>query len=717
VTSRTSSFRRAVVGAGLAALLFAIATPWLLRPWFLARDRLPHSELPLFGIMEDADLYLNVWILAWTAHATLNEPSTFFDGNIFYPARNTIAGSENMLAHLPVTVPALAATANALVLLKAMAFESFVLAGLAMFLYVRHHTGNVAAALAAGAAFTLAPWRVHIVPHPQYLATQYLPLAMLGVDLWLERRQRRGLLLLGAAIALQALACLYLGYFAIVLVPVYAAARLASYRERRVTGAAGVAGALAAGGLVVLPVALPYLRARAAGVISTFNLDDAGFWSWPLWWYVSPGLVADAGLATVAIVVVDLVCRAITAARTWTWRATGPEAALWIVVGVGVLLSAGPFFELPGGLRVPAPYLLLFHLVPGFSAVRAPRRFFIVVVTALAALAGLAVARWTARLPAWARGIAGVLLVVACALGAAPRPAAVMPARLGDDTPEVYRWLARQPQAGGILELPATVSENDIVGNLRNARYMVASTVHWHPILNGLTGHPPPSAAFLTGVTRHLPDADALAVLVDSVDVRWIVLHRDDLGPAERERWPEAGVPGLSRIARFGGDEVYAVLLKPTRPWREIVAADAPSPRTLGGVSTAPLAPECRAARILDLTPPPVIALAPITVPIGIRFENSSDCSWPALAVRPEGLVRLTYQWVDPAGRPGKRPQFFSRLLHDVGPHATVADTLIVVPEGTESGTWRLDVLLEQQGVDEPLARASVPVRLQAFAP
>ena len=93
-----------------------------------------------------------------------------------------------------------------------------------------------------------------------------------------------------------------------------------------------------------------------------------------------------------------------------------------------------------------------------------------------------------------------------------------------------------------------------------------------------------------------------------------------------------------------------------------------------------------------------------------------SDCPWPAVAVRPAGLVGLTYQWFDPAGRPGGQPPFVSRLLADVPPHGRVDDTVIVVPEGSTAGTWRLEVLLGQQGVAEPLARASTAVELRPFA-
>jgi hypothetical protein len=42
---------------------------------------------------------------------------------------------------------------------------------------------------------------------------------------------------------------------------------------------------------------------------------------------------------------------------------------------------------------VPLPYLAAYHLVPGFSTIRAPLRFYVVVSAALAALAGIAFAR------------------------------------------------------------------------------------------------------------------------------------------------------------------------------------------------------------------------------------------------------------------------------------------------------------------------------------
>jgi hypothetical protein len=402
------------------------------------------------------------------------------------------------------------------------------------------------------------------------------------------------------------------------------------------------------------------------------------------------------------------------------------ERALWVMAATGVLLSTGPYLTLPGGAVVPTPYLLLYELVPGFSAIRGPRRFFILVLAALSALVAHAFVRWCGRLPATARGALAVVLALGCAVAAAPRPAPVVEARLGEATPEVYRWLAAQPGPGVVLELPGSAIDGDLVGNLRNAEYMLASTAHWRPLVNGFSGYEPPQASFLNAAIRRLPDPDALAVLLRSVDLRWIVLHRDRLAGSEVARW--AGVdapPGLVRAARFGDTDVFAVAGGSDGAWRAALRADPPpSGETLTGLATAPLAASCRAARILEVVTPPVIALVPFPVPITVRFANESPCPWPAVAVRPEGLVGLRYRWTTPSGE--TRPIGpFSRLIADVAPGATVEDTMVVIPPGAvvsdtavdtdvvgESGRWRLDVFLEQNGVAEPLAKASVRVQL-----
>jgi len=705
-----------IAPALVAALLYALATPFVLRPWFLGHDLLPHAPGAI-GSMIDADLHLNVWILAWIAHAALTDPSRIYDGNIFHPAANTIAGSENMLAHLPVTAAALALSDSALVLLKTYTFECFVLSGVAMFLYVRHHTRDSSAAFLAGAAYTFTFFRASTIPQPQYLGIQFLPLALLSVDLWLERRRVGWLAALALAIGLQALSCVYVGFFTLIVVPVYALVRLAALRERRGTAAGGLLAALAGGVVALLPAALPYLRARAEGMIPRHDPSLIQWVSWAPWEYASRGFLERAGTVPVALVLLDLGARARQRLRGAAARGRAAtsdvERALWCVALTAVVLSAGPSLDV-AGIAIPLPYRALYELVPGFSSIRVPIRFAIVVAAALAALSGFAVARWTRRLGARASlALAGALALV-CVLDAAPRPVQVVAAGLGDAAAPVYTWLARQPGDGSVLEVPGTAGGDDVVGNARSGRYMVASTIHWKPLVNGWTAYPPHAAQLLAAAIRELPAPRALALLRQVSALEWVVVHRDQLVADDVARWPQTDLPGLTLAQRFGDTDVYRVAGDAAGELRtEVVARGrAPAATTLQGASTAPLAAACRTAALAITDAPERMVPIPTPRRIGVRVGNASACVWPALGVRAEGLVTLGYRWTSPSGRSGP-PGATSRLLDDVPPGTTVDATALVTPPLGEPGPWRLDVILQQEGLDTPLAVASRTIELR----
>jgi hypothetical protein len=699
------------VAAGATAL-YALLVPWVLRPWFLAADLVPHVPGPA-GVMIDSDLSLNIWILAWLAHAVVHAPASLFDGNIYYPAPGTIVGSQSMLAHLPLTALVLAWTGNALTMLKAYLLECFAFAGLGMFLFLRHHTRCVAAALVGGALFTFTAFRVQTIPQPQYLGIGFWPLALMFVDLWLERRRGWHLVALAAALTLQALSCVYIGFFTFVTVPVYALIRILGSRPVRPLAAGGaILAAIGLAGLALLPLALAYARGRAKGVILGHELAWIRNFSWSPADYFSTAFVERAGTLTLAIVACDTIARG--ALRTMgrkqpTW---GAEKALWTVAAVGLLLSAGPVVALPGGLEIPSPHQIIQDLVPGFPSMRTPLRFSLIVAASLAALAGFACARFAMRLAQPARWLAAIALVVGAALAAAPHPTAATAAGLGRDAPEAYRWLARHQAAGTIVEVPAAATEDDVIGNHRNARYMVASTIHWRPLVNGYTAYPPPLSSLLAAAVRELPSTEALATLVDASDLRWVVVHRDAFTAREAARWPEEErLPGLIRVARFDHTDIYDVRIARTREWRDQLRDRALSPAadTLEGTATAPLAQECRKGRILSVDLPERLEPIPLPLRIPVRIENGSACTWPALGVRGEGLVGLTYRWTSPAGIIG-RAERVSRLLRDVPPGGTVETAIMITSPSGEPGTWRLDLILAQDGLAEPLAQASRPV-------
>lgn len=595
--------------------------------------------------------------------------------------------------------------------------ESSVLTGLGMFLYVRHHTRSASAALVAGGAFTFTPFRTETVHQPQYLGFGFLPIVLLAVDLYLDRPRRRWLVLLTTSLVLQALACVYLGFFTFALAPLYASVRLLGHPRGGLAPAARLAAAALLAGLLLVPAMLPYLRGLHQGVIPDYDLELIALASWPPALYFSGEFVWRAGVVAVALLAIDIVRRALGWLGVFRPVPTGggwrsPEGGLWVLAAGAAVLAAGPRLELPGGLRVPLPYALLHDFVPGFASLRVPIRFVIVVALGLAAIAGFAFARATRTWSPGPRRLAAVGLVAVAAFAAAPRPAPVMAAGLRGEPAQLYRWLAERPEPGAVLEIPGQVTQQDVISNVRNGRYMVASTIHWRPVLNGYTAYPPPSVGFYAAAIRELPDEAALAILVDTTDLRWIVLHRGALTRREALRW-DGPLPGVELVARFGQDEVYEVKLPRTRPWRSAVLerSAAPAADTLEGTSTAPLAEACRRGRILAIEAPAQLRPIPLALRVPVRIRNDSDCDWPGVGIRREGLVGLEYRWISPSGT--ATPLLLdpiSQLLADVPPHTEVDTAVAVQPPAGEPGAWKLEVRLRQDGTAEPIASALADV-------
>src|SRR2546430_2407168 len=85
----------------------------------------------------DADTNLFMWALAWDTHAFVHHPLSIFDANIFFPARHTLAYSENFIGSAMVAAPVIWLTHNLVLAMNIVALLSCVLCGTGTFLLAR----------------------------------------------------------------------------------------------------------------------------------------------------------------------------------------------------------------------------------------------------------------------------------------------------------------------------------------------------------------------------------------------------------------------------------------------------------------------------------------------------------------------------------------------------------------------------------------------------
>jgi hypothetical protein len=466
------------------------------------------------GRTDNADGQFAIWNVAWVARTLIVDPLHVFDANIFHPHRWTLAYSEANLGAGLLAVPVYWLTGNPYAAFNATLLASFVLGGLGMYYLVRYLVGDPRAALIAAVPFAFCPYLFGHIPHIQLLMTAGLPFCLLLFHRLADGPTPGRAIGLGLAMKTQAVFCAYYGVFAMLMVG-YAVLFTAGWRrawtDRRYWSAIAIAAAVAV--VSALPLVLPYWVLQSE---TGFNrsLSAAGDYSANWRMYLASNAYAHAPLMTLVGKWGELLFPGFIAAgfglagaRTG-WSAGGRSRELaafyFSLVLLAFWVSLGP----GAGL-----YRVLYATVPGFTFMRAPSRFGLVVALGLCALAGMGVARLLARYTT-ARFLAAAVLLAAIAELVVPLRLTPVPSAA-----PVYRTLATLPR-GALLELPVYSHPFRFL----RAQYMLGSTIHWMPLVVAYSDFIPPDFMESMNVLADFPSAAAFKKL--EVDrVRYVVFH------------------------------------------------------------------------------------------------------------------------------------------------------------------------------------------------
>lgn len=460
----------------LEALAAAVVTSLLLYPI----SRHPGS----IARIDSSDGQFSLWNVAWVARTIVVDPRHLFDANIFYPHRGTLLYSEANLAAGVLAVPGYWATRNPYFAHNSVVLFAFFLSALGTYWLVRALTGNRWAGAVAGICFAFTPHVFAHTTHIQLLMTPGIPLSMLAFHRVADRPTRGRGAALGVALAATAFSCAYYGIFAVLLVGLAALITVGMRRlwtDRAYWSAIGVAAIVALA--IVLPLFIPYAMREQAGGFNRSLAESSRYsgdwhsylasaarahtWMLPLvrpWRDVAfPGFVAALlGLG-----------RLLTASRL-----RGRSAEMVAIYGAITIFCFWASLGPRAGL-----YSALYTVMPGFSLMRAPVRFALPVAFGLSVLAGLAVQALLvrARQPAI---VGAILVALAIADHTVSLPFPVVP-----PPSPAYAALARLPTAPVIempfFERPAFYSRHTI--------YMLMSTLHWMPLVNGYSDYVPPA--------------------------------------------------------------------------------------------------------------------------------------------------------------------------------------------------------------------------------
>jgi hypothetical protein len=556
-----------------AAALFSLLTVAMTWP-FAAR----------LQVIDAGDSAYFTWAVSWPFHALKTDPLSLPHGNFYAPARFTFFMDEPVLGTSLLVLPLSWFTDDAVLLFNLARLLTFVLTGLFTWRLARDIGLATAPALATGAFFAFSPIRVDQIAHLSTLGTQWIPLVLLFARRFSLEPSLLDAARTGLFFALSFLACGYHGLFFAVLLPVSLLPFLFTPQGRPILARAGVSVAVAA--VFLCPLYLMSREALGPLSFARSNVDTlkyaasietffaANRWN-RIWGGLTEDLRGDPSNLFPGLVVLILGAIAMAGLRRLIPAERRRFAVALVVLGAGAaLIALGPEIRLRGTTLAPGPFALLRDIAPVFSNIRATSRAGIFVAFSLALLAGHALnaSRRTALLSALA--LAAFLVEARIAPIEAPSWTNVVDTRL--EPPRVYRWLKEQPAGTVVAELPARPASDYSRPAFHDSIYMVWSTTHWQPLVNGFAGAETPLIQRFRATAPSFPETESLDVLKEA-GVRYVVLHMRGYGPNQRERMEGrigASAGRLREVVRFASadrseidlDIVYELIREPVPP-------------------------------------------------------------------------------------------------------------------------------------------------------
>jgi len=192
---------------------------------------------------------------------------------------------------------------------------------------------------------------------------------------------------------------------------------------------------------------------------------------------------------------------------------TRRRVLMLIVIGAaGVLLSFG---------TATPVYGWIYTIFPPMHGLRAAARFGNLFLLAMSVLAGFGLAQLRRRMPSLAAATIGIAAIVLANAEALRAPFEYRPFT---GIPRLYALLEDQPHVV-LAEVPFYPRQ----AVFENAEYVLNSTAHWRPLMNGYSGYTPASYVDYANVFWYFPRDYAIDAM-KRAGVTHVMVHSDRFG-------------------------------------------------------------------------------------------------------------------------------------------------------------------------------------------
>ena len=680
--------------------------------------------------------HLNLWTLAWNHHwldslvSRGGEAVSYWDANNFAPHQGTLAYSEAQFGTSLLSWPLHLARIDH-VLAYNIVHLAFMWGGaVAMYLLVarvvediqrpdgvpRMWAVPIVPAL-CGAIYGFNPFVFREFGVLQLLALPFPPIAFLGLYGYFFSRDRTGSWKSGLLAVIGFLAtwytCAYYGLFLSVFAAVFvcfgllALWRTTKSRMRPLM----IRGTLLAGmaGILLLPFAQgmfavrefmqfqrpPELVEGLSGSLLANVVPDGRSWLWQAFGF--SGIRSHfLGLAFLLTCLIGLE-RSFRFRKSSVASGTVPPSiatfrnlflmAVVLSLGMTLVTKAIVKDDVFGFLYWLSPYNLLYEFFPGFTGIRSPYRFALFAILFGTVLGGWGLMWVAGKLPRATR-CAVVPILAACVasegllaslhLEAVPKRAEFSAA---------YTVIREQADSGNVLEIPMTTgqtagrTEPDLA-----AEYMVYSTSHWKPLINGYSGYAPRAYIGLIKATETIDghNVKGLREVLEAWNVGTVLVHWDRFHSKEvASRWRTLTALDQSPLVRmddYPSGTLYKVRTEP--------ATQAPAEARVDLWADV-----CEHATERD------------RVVLLVGLLGGQGCK---LILPHKNPVRYEVSWTSDEGKPGRCSGICKDSLMVVGGGTELIEIDCPMPRQNEPWSVKIEVSFEdQQLVSQGVCEAS----------
>ena len=503
----------------LVLILFALLTLLMTYPTVLKMGS---------SVRDLGDPLFSSWVMAWNVkEITHLDFLSYFNANIFFPHKRTLAYSEFLLPQSLAALPALIVSKNPIFAYNFVLLLSFLTSGFGAYLLARYLTSSTFGGILAGIIYAFSPFMFHHLGHMHIISAGGIPLALLFLHKFFLSEKYKHLLLFTLFFLLQVLANGYYALYLTLFVGLYILLYIVS-RNKFKDLQFWMKMALFI--CIVLAVAGPFFRQYI------LLREEMGF--------VRQGISNSAILTSfLAVAPMNKIYGNLTSVFLKPEAALFPGAIAFMLAAFGfvrclrrnkkgmplvrkytIIYSMILLFSFLFTFGSKGPYIILFKYVPGFDGLRVASRFHIFVMLSIAVLAAFGIKSILSFFQNKKKltYFAALPLIMLILLEYLSIPISMETVPVKENIPEVYKWLKAKKDDFSLLELPLPKSKREIAW-IESPR-LYYSTFHWKKLVNGMSGYFPPLYTELRRRWQIEPLEQNIEDL-QILGVKYIILH------------------------------------------------------------------------------------------------------------------------------------------------------------------------------------------------